>query len=377
VVAGATALALAPLVSELRFGQTDRHPSAVWEHRSVAPRRQTKLGISFRPLQARALDLDPGLTLDLLLTCPFQLVRLAAYWNQIEGRPGQFDTAELDRYLDQVEVAGKQVILAVGAIKNFGYPEFFIPAHRLPTPLPEHELVSAQRHPELAEAASAFVHRIVERYRDRSAIVAWQVEHEAVDPLGWEHSWRLDSTLVAIEVAAVRATDPTRPILLNGFLPTSTPVSWMQRWRTSDQGDSMAVAQQLADIVGIDYYSRHAVLGAGGYALYLDGGGLPWRRQSWRRVGRWAEERGGSVMITEGQAEPWEVVTVPPTPTGAVPYSCPPERIIDNYNFCLERVADSVSLAAYLFWGAEYWVRRSALGDDSYMGAFRRILADS
>jgi hypothetical protein len=35
--------------------------------------------------------------------------------------------------------------------------------------------------------------------------------------------------------------------MMNGFLPTSTPVRVMQWWRSRDQGDSLAVAQGLAD----------------------------------------------------------------------------------------------------------------------------------
>ena len=110
----------------------------------------------------------------------------------------------------------------------------------------------------------------MERYRDREAIVAWQVEHDAVDPLGMEHSWRLSATFVRQEVAAVRAADPTRPVMMNGFLPTSAPVRMQQWWRTRDQGDSLAVAQQLADIVGVDFYPRHALV-AGGRAVGLPG----------------------------------------------------------------------------------------------------------
>lgn len=100
----------------------------------------------------------------------------------------------------------------------------------------------------LLAAAAAFVTRLVERYRDRDAIIAWQVEHEAV-----------------------RAADPGRPVLMNGFLPASAPVTLQQWWRTRDQGDSLSVAGRLADIVGVDFYPRHAVASAGPLTLYLDG----------------------------------------------------------------------------------------------------------
>ena len=111
-----------------------------------------------------------------------------------------------------------------GPVKAFGYPEFFVPAHHLDRPLREGSLITPEENPRLLEAGIAFVTRVVERYRDRDAIIAWQVEHEAVDPLGVEHSWRLSEAFVHAEVGAVRAADPARPVLMNGFLPTSAPV---------------------------------------------------------------------------------------------------------------------------------------------------------
>ena len=219
-----------------------------------AARRQLSPAAGRRAGAGRANDL-----LDALLAYPFQLIRLGAYWNRIEPAPGAFSPDELDWQIDAAERAGKQIILNVGALKTFGYPEYFAPKYCWQRPLREGALVLPAAHRPLLDAATAFVARIVERYRDRASIVAWQVEHEAVDPLGVEHSWRLSAAFVQEEVAAVRAADPTRPVLLNGFLPTSSLVRLQQWWRTRDQGDSLAVAQRLADIVGVDYYPRHAL----------------------------------------------------------------------------------------------------------------------
>ena len=84
-----------------------------------------------------------------------------------------------------------------------------------------------------------------------------------MDPLGVEHSWRLEADFVKQEAEALRKADPTRPLMMNGFLPTSLAVRLTQWWRTRDQGDSLAVAQRLADMVGIDYYPRHALARVG------------------------------------------------------------------------------------------------------------------
>jgi hypothetical protein len=376
--AGVVGLLALPVVSEVRVRTASRSLTDRWRHLPVEPRGSTSLGISFRPLQAEALGLEPQATLETLLTQPFQVVRLGAYWNRMEPAPGRFDPDELDRQVDACERAGKRIILCVGALKTFGYPECFVPAHHLPQPLREGALVQPAAHRPLLAAATEFIARVVERYREREAVVAWQVEHEAVDPLGMEHSWRLAEAFVQEEVEAARAADPTRPIMMNGFLPTSTPVRLQQWWRTRDQGDSLAVAQRLADIVGIDHYPRHALASAGGRTLYLDGGARPWQQGRRRRLFEWARARGRRLMISEGQAEPWEAVTTPPSPDARGMYSCLPEHVIENYNRCMGWAREGgVSLDSYLFWGAEYWVLRERRGDPSYVRAFARVVENA
>jgi hypothetical protein len=341
-----------------------------WRHVPVESRGATRLGISFRPLQAEAMGLEPRATLLTLLEHPYELIRLAALWNRMEPALNVFDPASLDWQVEAAERAGKQVIVAVGAVKNFGYPEFFIPRHHLSAPLPEGKLISEASHPALLEAAVEFVAQVVDRYRGRESVMAWQVEHEAVDPLGVEHSWRLATGFVRREIAEVRRFDLQRPVLLNGFLPMSSPVAAQQSWQTRDQGDSLSVAEEVADIIGVDFYPCHALGAAGGWTAYMDS-----REPAWPRRAKRLFKEGRRVMITEGQAEPWEAVTTPPNPAGRAMASCPPERVIENYNRCVVQARESGRpLESYLFWGAEYWLLRQQAGDESYLGAFERIL---
>jgi Beta-galactosidase len=371
----AAAAALAPLAAEIRIARPAQPLTSRWQQLAVEPAGDALLGISFRPLQAQALGLDPRPTLAELLDYPFRVIRLAAYWDRIEPAPGRFDPAWLDWQVDAAERAGKQIIICLGPVKAFGYPEYFVPAHRLPAPLPERRLVTAADRQPLLDAGTDFITRVVGRYAARRAVVAWQVEHEAVDPLGVEHSWRLAAAFVRREVAAVRAADPSRPVLLNGFLPASTLVAAAQWWRTRDQGDSLAVAQQLADIVGIDYYPRHALAALGGRTVYLDGGARWWRQRRRRQLQHQAAAGGKRLMFAEIQAEPWEPVTTPPSPAGRAAYSCLPEHVINNYNRCARWARETPPGAwAHLFWGAEYWILRGRQGDPSYLRAFARIL---
>ncbi len=359
---------------ELRLERPDQPLTDAWQTLPVKPRGSTLLGVSFRPIQAEALGLDRQTTLEALLVYPFSLIRLGAYWNRIEAQSGQFDTAELDWQIDVAERAGKQIILAVGAVKTFGYPEVFVPPHWLSQPLQEGSLVQPVTHPALLAGATQFITRIVTRYRERQSIVAWQLEHEAVDPLGVEHSWRLAVSFVERELQALRAADPSRPAIMNGFLPTSLLVSLSQWWRTRDQGDSLAVAVSLADIVGIDYYPRTALRRIGQRTLYLDGADARSLRATRERLFRSIQNRGKLLMVSEGQGEPWETTTVPPNPERQAPFSCPPEQLLANYNAALGWSLTHNPLYAYLFWGAEYWLLRERSGDPRYMQAFARIL---
>jgi hypothetical protein len=305
------------------------------------------------------------------------VVRLPVYWNEIERSIGKFDTSELDRQLEAVERAGKRVIMSVGAIKNFGYPEFFVPQHQLERPLPEGSLVRSSTHAALLAEATRFIEKIVERYRDRTSITAWQLEHEAVDPLGVEHSWRLAVDFVQRELDALRAADSSRPVMMNGFLPTSSVVRLSQWWRTRDQGDSLAVASRLADIVGIDFYPRHGLVALGARTLYLDGASLPWQLALTRAVLDDVRRRGKQLMVAEGQAEPWEAVTLPPNPREGAMFSCRPDDAIRNYNTAMAWSGPASPLYAYLFWGADYWILRERSGNPSYMQAVARILAEA
>ena len=346
----------------VRLRRSSRPLTDRWRDVPVEPRVSTELGISFRPLQAEALGLDARAALTRLIAHPFSIVRLGAYWNRMEPEPGAFRPEELDWQVEACERAGRRIVLCVGPVKTFGYPEFFVPAHRLPRPLREGALVEPAGHEALLAAATEFASRVVERYRGREAVQAWQVEHEAVDPLGVEHSWRLSGAFVEREVDAVRAADPTRPIVMNGFLPAALPVRVVQWWRTRDQGDSLAVAARLADVVGIDWYPRHALVGLGGVTLYVYGAGH--RRPPSTGTAR--------LMVTEGQAEPWEAVTTPPNPADGAMASCLPEHVIENYDGCMRW---GLPLEAYLFWGAEYWLARERSGDPRYLAAFARVLA--
>ena len=376
--AAGVAGALAEVASQIRVARAARPLTDRWQRVPVEPRGRAKIGISFRPRQAEAMGLDVRDSLNRLLDHPFDVIRLAAYWDRLEPEPGVFRPDDLDWQVEAAERAGKQVIISVGTVKNFGYPEYFVPDHVLDVPLREGRLVLPDAHPELLAGATAVIEKIVARYRDRESVIAWQVEHEAVDPLGMEHSWRLATSFVRREVEAVRLADPTRPVMLNGFLPTSLPVGAQQWWRTRTRATRWRSRSCWPTSWASTSIPARAV-GAKGRAVYLAGSRSPWQQRLRRSLFEWASlERGREVIVSEGQAEPWEAVTEPPNPFAAAMYSCRPEHLIENYNQCMSwNDGAPTRLSAYLFWGAEYWLARRRDGDPRYLDAFARVLAES
>lgn len=369
LLTAAAVAALGATASELRLERTLQPLGTTWRTMPIESRGATPLGVSIRTPQLDAFGLDPRSTLKTLLDYPFELVRLGAYWRRIEPAPIVFDPRELDAQIEAAATADKRIILGVGALKTFGYPEFFAPSHVVAS-LPEHTRIRADTYRAVLDRAIEFIQTIVERYKHNPSVVAWQVEHESVDPLGFEHSWRLDRGFVEAEVRAARDVDPTRPILMNGFLPVSILGGLSQWWQTRDQGDSLAVAEQLADIVGVDFYPRVGLFSFGPYTVYLDGSRSPWQL---RRFG--SRKR---LMVSEGQAEPWETVVIPPGGAEHAPASCTPANLIDNYNRCMRWAKrKAFTLEGYVFWGAEYWMVRRAAGDTSYLQAFERVLQTS
>jgi hypothetical protein len=164
---GAVSFLTVPIALEVRLKQATQPLTDAWLHQPIEPRCSTLLGISFRSPQVAALGLDARTILQTLLIYPFQLIRLGAYWNRVEPEPGKFYTDELDWQIDAAERAGKQIILCVGPLKTFSYPEFFVLAHYLRPPFQEHTLIKPFAYPSLFAAATAFITRLVERYKQR------------------------------------------------------------------------------------------------------------------------------------------------------------------------------------------------------------------
>ncbi|GIW11867.1 MAG: hypothetical protein KatS3mg061_2924 [Dehalococcoidia bacterium] len=176
-----------------------------------------RLGATFSPLEAGYMDLDPAKALAAVLTLNLDLLRLGAYWNALEPRPGEFAWEQLEPYLEAAERRGLPVILTVG-MKAPVWPEYHLPwwVHETIW-LPPTGLIT--RDPRLAERAHLFTRTVVERYASASGIAVFQVENEPFEPVLTEHGWTLDEPYLRTQVDIVRAADRlARPLLLTSYV---------------------------------------------------------------------------------------------------------------------------------------------------------------
>ena len=243
---GVSVLATVPLISEMRISKARQPLTEDWRQIPIEHRGSTLLGISFRPLQAQEYGLDTRSTLSKLLEYPIQIVRLGAYWNKIELKKGVFDTSELDWEVDRVEQAGATDYLCVGALKTFGFPEYFIPHHYMQKPLPNGTLITPTEHSDLLAAAKNFITYITERYKTENLSLLGKLENEPTDPLPDASYWRISVDFVKSELETLRASDKTKPVMINGFLATSLIVKLGAAWLTRGQGNALDLAKNIS-----------------------------------------------------------------------------------------------------------------------------------
>jgi hypothetical protein len=325
----------------------------------------TALGASFSPRRARGRGLDWQAAFRRLLDLELSPIRLSTYWDEVDGPAGY---GELDWLIAEAEGAGRGVVLTVG-MKAQGWPEFAIPDRLEPVVRRGGNVVTGG--PELGRAAIELVEATVARYRGGRAVVAWQIENEPVNRSGprW---WWIGADLLGEEIAAARATDPTRPIVLNAFAAFNARVDvaasrfGLRRLLGRDACRpefEVAGLLQAGDVLGLDVYRRigYRLLGRTRFTTSRH-----WRDNAARWHGR-AGDRGLRAWVIEAQAEPWE----PDPPPGTPPRSCTPEDMVVTVRTLRDAGYDTI-----LLWGVEHWLAREAAGDDSWLRAVERLRAN-
>lgn len=300
---------------------------------TFSERQAGYLDVSWRQAFSAAMDLVPN------------MVRLGAYWDTIESRPGQYDFSNLDWMLDNTP-AQSSVVLTVG-MKAPRWPEYYLPSWlQKQVKLPNGADVAQSDL--IRQATLQFIAQTVKHERGRSNIKYWQVENEPIDPSG-QHSWYIDSSFLAEEVGLVRSLDNTRAIVISEFVDTS-PLGALPPWR-SDMNARTQEILKLADVLGLDVYPVRPVVTP---QVQLT---LKWPEWVWESrvlsLQQLAQNAGKQTWISEAQAEPWLPARLAPTGSSPARNAAPglTTSTVDRLH------ADGFN--TILLWGVEYWYMRS------------------
>lgn len=325
-----------------------------------------QVGTSFSPRKAAYLGLDWQAAYTELLGMHFKVIRLPAYWNEVD------DTgyAQLDWMMAESAKAGQPVVLTVG-MKSLGWPEFYVPDALQPA-AGAADGSDITIDPDLRSAALVFVEDVVARYRSNPQLVAWQVENEPFNRAG-PQKWWLGQEFVSQEIKAVKALDP-KPVIVTVFSHFNRGLDAASSRQGFDlrqmlgfevdtaETDSLSVLGP-GDILGMDVYTRI------GYR-FLGRDTVSTANDDWdQHVARWrlnAQRQGVRAWATEAQAEPWEADKVSYT----APKSFGPQNIKPTFTGLKEAGYSTV-----LLWGAEYWLWQDHVnGDPRWLQAVRDIL---
>lgn len=283
-------------------------------------------GVTFSQVAAQEFGLEGRETYSAILDeIKPDKVRLATYWNQIEGQVGKLDWSYLDWQIKEAEKRGIPVVLAIGR-RVPRWPECHDPKW-LPIPVSEQQ-----------EATLDWVEAIIQHYHDWDIIEAWQVENEPLLSL-FGNCPAPDRKFLEKEIQLVKSLD-NRPIII-------TDSGELSLW-TRTAG--------LSDILGTTIY-RSVWNKYLGYWHHLYPPAFYYYRA------KLAKSKGAKdVIVSELQAEPWGA--------GSSLRNFDLDEVLKHFdakdfknNIKFARKAGFKEI--YL-WGAEWWYWLKLHGDDSF-----------
>lgn len=288
--------------------------------RTISPKTY---GVSFSTKQCRAFSIDEERCLDWLLNdAGFRRFRLMSYWNEHEKTKGKYNFKALDAQIDQIEAAGGEITLCLGA-RQPRWPENHWPDWAWKT-------TKEKR----TEALLKYIEKVVKRYNKRNCIVSWQLENEALLKQFGRRP-EIDRERLKTEYALVRKLDPKRPIIM------STSNGW-----------GVPMRQPIPDIVGFSYYGiMHK------HDAYHRTVHRPWLFKLRKAIIAYWWQR--PAFIHELQCEPWGPTSIWSMSITEQDNSMDIYQIEQNI-----REARKIKATPIDLWGAEWWYWRLHVHDD-------------
>jgi hypothetical protein len=340
-----------------------------WEQPASTPvvrHAPVQVGTSFNPAHATYLGLEWKDAYKRLEAMHFKVIRLSAYWAQVDGEG--YD--QLDWLLSESRRSGQPVVLSVG-MKGLGWPEYYIPSAFQPKVSDGADIGQDAL---LRAGVLDFIGATVSRYQDNPQLVAWQVENEPLNPAG-PHRWYIGKELVAQEVATVKAADQ-RPVIVNAFGHFNMLFDRTSNRSGFDLKALLGFESDTAEALSLGLLGKGDVLGLDVYTEigynFLGQVGVSHAGSDWAsKAGHWrgnAVKQGKQAWITEAQAEPWEA--------SITSYGDPKSTVAEDIGTRFKAIR-AEGFGTILLWGAEYWLWRADNGDSSWLEAVRGILREN
>jgi len=276
-------------------------------------------GISFNTPYAKELGLDwKKAYIEILDDLGVRHLRLASHWTMVEPKKDNFNFSELDFQLLEAEKRDAKVVLAVGR-RLPRWPECHVPEWADKLSWEEQKL-------EIKELISA----VVNRYKENSSIIYWQVENEPfLTVFAKENCGDFDEEFLVEEIELVKKLDPTREILVTD---SGNLGSWGGAYNQGDVfGTSLYIyfwneeVGQFKSILPPSYYRMKKNL------MYLLYGDKP-------------------SFIIELSVEPWLPQPIKDTPVDIQFERMDIKKFEEIINFAKRTPFDTQYL-----WGAEWW----------------------
>lgn len=280
-----------------------------------------KWGVTFSHTFARQTGYDwRKMYIDMLDELKPRILRIPVYWPEIEKEKDRFNFQDYDFMVEEAAKRGVKMTLVMG-MKVPRWPECHIPiwARGLDRITREDQLL-------LATA------EIVQRYKHKENIYAWQVENEPFLPFFGECP-PFDSILLDTEIKLVKTLDPSRPVVVTDSGELSI---WFQAARRGD-----IFGTTMYRIVWSSAFSKYI-----GYIKYPIPPKFFWLKAN--LVHLFYKDK--PIIVSELQAEPWAPGYLFEFPVSEQKESLDIEKFNDNIEY-----ARKVGFPEAYLWGVEWW----------------------
>jgi drug/metabolite transporter (DMT)-like permease len=289
-----------------------------YENKPVPPPTQVLWGVTFSPLMSKNLGLDWHANYSAIINdLKPSSIRIVGSWDTIEPKQDLFDFSELDWQMTEAEKAKIPVIIVIGQ-KTPRWPECKFPSW-----------LDANNELLRENSLLKYENVIVNRYKDRSDLLYWQVENEPFLPFG--ECPVSDSELLDREIALVKSIDPAHPILLTDG---------------GEFGDWYRAAKR-ADVFGTTLYRTvyNKVFGHITYPLTPES--YPLKESLIKFLTKKPDEK---FIVIELGLEPWTKKQI---------YEISPQEQLSLFNVSdfneMIEYAKQARFDDYYLWGAEWW----------------------